>query len=281
MKFFDSHCHLDLEPLCDDAEGAIERAYKANVSSMINIGATLSHSEKSVEIANLYPNIWASVGIHPHDAEELLNIEESINKLRELSLNDKVVAIGEIGLDYFNLDESHSRESGNLDSWVDSKNDIITRQKDLFIAQLELAGELKLPVVIHTRKAEEDTLKILKDWVIKYKPTKVGVIHCYTGSKEFAQKFLDLGFYLGFTGFVTFEQEKFNHIRESVKIVPIGKLLIETDAPYLAPEPYRGKTNEPAFVVEVAKKIAEIKEVSIEEIANVTDKNTKTLFNIK
>ena len=153
-----------------------------------------------------------------------------------------------------------------------------TKQKALFIAQLALAEELKLPVILHVRDAWEDFLEITQN--LKHKTPK-GVIHCYTGDTKTAKKLVDLGFYIGFTGFVTFEQSKFEHIQKAVNVVPIGKLLIETDAPFLAPEPYRGKTNEPAYVVEVANKIAQLKGVTLEEIAKATTKNTEKLFNIK
>lgn len=257
----DSHCHLDMEPLAADKEGAIERAYKAGVEQIINVGSSIRGSKASVELANSYPNIWATVGLHPHDAEAVLDLEQTIDELREMTKNDKVVAIGEIGLDYFYLEGDVASQK--------------KQQKELFGRQLELAAELNLPVVIHTREAEEDTLKTLKEHQVS------GVVHCYTGSFEFAKELLDLGFYIGFTGFITFEQDKFDPIRQVAKSVPLEKILVETDAPFLAPEPYRGKTNEPAFVVEVAKKIAELKNIPFEEFCDATVKNTKKVFNIK
>lgn len=258
MKYVDSHCHLEFEPLKNEQEAVIERAYKAGVQAMINVGTSIRGSQASIEIANKYPHIWATVGLHPHDAEVEIDLKFAREQLAEMAKHDKVVAIGEIGLDYFGTESKEVRES----------------QKELFEMQLELATELGKSVVVHTRDAEADTLAILKKYKLK------GVVHCFTGSPEFAQDLLDLGYYIGFTGFVTFEQEKFNHIRESVKIVPIEKLLIETDAPFLAPEPYRGKTNEPAYVVEVAKKIAELKGIELSEVVEKTFDNAKKLFTL-
>lgn len=263
--YIDSHCHLDFEPLRNEQEAVIERAHKAGVAKMINVGSSLRGSKASIEIANKYPHIWAAVGLHPHDAETTSDLDSTIDELRELAKNDKVVAIGEIGLDYFNNQNPLT---------IDQRR----KQNELFRAQLELAKELNLPVIIHTRDAETETLSQLS--TVSSQLSRKGVIHCFTGSPDFAKKLLDLGFYIGFTGFVTFDQPKFDHIRESVKIVPIDRLLIETDAPFLAPEPYRGKTNEPAYVFEVAKKIAEIKKISLEEVTEKTSANAETLFGI-
>jgi TatD DNase family protein len=251
MRLFDSHCHLDMEPLVSEQEAVIERAFKAGVVGIINIGSSMRGSKASIVLAEKYPNIWASVGLHPHDAETT-----AIDELRALTENDNVVAIGEIGLDYFNLEDKS----------------LIEKQKDLFLAQLMLAREQKLPVVIHTRDAENDTIKILKGFKLS------GVVHCYTGSVDFSKKLIELGYHIGFTGFVTFEQEKFENIRKVARAVPIDKLLLETDAPFLAPEPHRGKPNEPAYVLEVAKKIAELKSLSVVEVAEKTYENTKKLF---
>jgi TatD DNase family protein len=271
MKFVDSHCHLDIEPLAGEFEAAIERATKADVVMMINVGASMRGSKRSVELANLYPNIWASVGLHPHDAETILDMESTIEELRILAKNDKVVALGEIGLDYFDF-ETRGEVSQKI------KDD----QKKLFEAQLDLAVELKKPVIIHTRDAWSDTLSILKNFKLKNEnwSEAMGVVHCFTGGPEEVKPFLDLGFYIGYTGFITFEQSKFDLIREAVKATPLNRILTETDAPFLAPEPHRGKTNEPAYVSEVAKKIAEIKGVNIEEVALCSEKNTKKVFNI-
>jgi TatD DNase family protein len=255
MKFFDSHVHLDMEPLKIDMQAVIERAHKAGVERMINIGSSLRGSKASIEIASMYPNIWASVGLHPHDADATPNIDIVIEELRSMASDEKVIAIGEIGLDYFNLESE------------DLKKD----QKKLFEAQLELASELNIPVIIHTRDAEEDTLQSLG----KYKLT--GVIHCFTGKPEYVKRFLDMGFSIGFTGF---DQEKFEHIRESLKVVPIDKILVETDAPFLAPEPYRGKPNEPSYVCEVTKKVAEIKNIEVDEVAKITYDNANKLFDL-
>jgi TatD DNase family protein len=265
MKLFDSHAHLDFEPLSNEKASVVERAYKAGVERILNVGTSVRKSEEAAEIADMFPNVYASVGIHPHDAEVTVDVENAVEKIRELAVRDKVVAIGEIGLDFF-VPQGEDRK-------VDKK-----KQVELFEAQLTLAAELKKPVIIHTRDAEKETLEILKA-NLKNLNAVPGVIHCYTSGPDFAKKLLELEFLIGFTGFVTFEQDKFDHIREAVRVVPLNKLLIETDAPFLAPEPYRGKTNEPAFVVEVAKKIAELKGVTPEEVAEKTYNNAEKLFN--
>lgn len=266
MKLIDSHCHLDFEPLKNEQEAIVERAYKAGVEKFINVGSSLRGSRDSIEIANKYPHIWASVGLHPHDAETVSDLDNIIDELRELSKNDKVVAVGECGLDFFTADSKQLT--------IDSKR----RQRELFNVQLALAADISLPIIVHTREAEEETLSQLS--AVSGQLSQKGVIHCFTYSPDFAKKLLGLGFYIGFTGFVTFDQSKFDHIRESANIVPIDRILIETDAPLLAPEPYRGKTNEPAYVMEVAKKIAEIKKLSFEEVAEKTTQSAERLFGI-
>jgi TatD DNase family protein len=265
MKYFDSHCHLDMEPLAAENSQAIERAFGAGVTGMINVGASLRGSRASVDLAQNYPNIWASVGLHPHDAEAIIDLDSTLEELEQLASNESVVAIGEIGLDYFYLES----------------NDLIPKQKELFSAQLELAKRLDKPIIIHIRDAWDDAFEIIRKSKIENRKSGPGVVHCFTGGAAEATKSLELGLMVGFTGFVTFEQSKFDHIREAVRIVPIEKMLIETDAPFLAPEPHRGRTNEPAYVVEVAKKIAELKGISLEEVAEKTQANAKKLFNIK
>ncbi|MDD3481217.1 MAG: TatD family hydrolase [Patescibacteria group bacterium] len=256
MKLIDSHVHLDMEPLSEELSLVVERASKAGVTEMINIGSSLRGSERSVEIAESYPNIWATVGLHPHEAGEILDFPGTMEKIEELVGNDQVVGIGEIGLDYYGMQNTKGE------------------QKELFVAQLELAKRLKLPVVVHIRDAWDDFFRVITDYKLS------GVVHCYTGDEKIAKKVIEAGYFLGFTGFVTFGQAKFDHIREAVKVTPLDHLLIETDAPFLAPEPYRGKPNEPAFVTEVAKKIAEIKKVTVEEVADKSRVNTHKLFGL-
>lgn len=269
MKLIDSHCHLDIEPLKNDASGAIERAYKASVSGMINVGSSLRGSQASVDLANNYPNIWAVIGVHPHEAAVDVDLERVKEVLTELSQNDKVVGIGEIGLDYFDF------ETGG-----EVSDELKQRQGALFRIQIRLAQELQLPIVFHVRDAWDDFFEILNS--VEFSELGMtGVVHCYTGDEKILEKILAHQLHVGFTGFVTFEQAKFDHIRAAARLVPLEKTLIETDAPFLAPEPHRGKTNEPAYVVEVARKIAEIKGLSLEEVAENTYKNTKKVFNIK
>lgn len=271
MKYFDSHCHLDLEPLSNEKEAVVERAAKADVVGMINIGTSLRGSARSVEIANMYPNIWATVGLHPQDVGEIISLSDTMEQLENLTANDQVVGIGEIGLDYYS---AGTGTKGSV-SVAEKK-----KQKELFITQLELANKLNLPVVVHIRDAWEDFFYIIENFKLKIGNYPKGVVHCFTGNKEHAKKILDIGFCVGFTGFITFDQPKFNHIREAVGVVPINKLLIETDAPFLAPEPHRGKTNEPAYVTCVAKKVAEIKNLTEREVAEKTLNNTYKLFNL-
>jgi len=271
MKLIDSHCHLDFEPLSEDIEGVVERAGKSGVVKMINIGTSLHRSREAVELAGRFPNIWASVGLHPQDAGEVGEVGSAIDSLRELAKNEKVVAIGEIGLDYYSAKSEKQK--------VTSKEK--EAQKKLFIAQLKLAEELKLPIICHVRDAWDDFFTIIQNSKFKTRNSSVrAVIHCFTGDEKIAEKLIKIGFYVGFTGFITFNQEKFEHIRQSAVRVPLDRILIETDAPFLAPEPYRGKVNEPAYVFEIAQKLAELKAISAEEVAETTTKNAEKLFGI-
>src|SRR6056297_2742988 len=239
MELVDTHAHLDFPRFDKDRKEVIKRAIDGGVKIIVNIGSSMTSSRNSVELSRRYNEIYSVVGIHPHNADSFnLNVSK---KLKSLSENKKVVAIGEIGLD-FHYDNS-PRE----------------KQKQAFRAQLRLAKSLDLPVVIHTRDADEETLEILKE----ENADKIGgIMHCFASDKKMAREILDLGFYIAFGGLITFKN--LNNLREVVKEVPINKILVETDAPYLTPDPYRGKRNEPLYEKYVAEKISEIKGLSKE-----------------
>lgn len=269
MKLIDSHAHLNFEAFAESYREVLERAQDAGVEKIINVGSRYDNSVRAVEQAKEFPDmIFPAVGFHPDHLKEIEDIAAEVKKYQKLLTENKVVAIGEIGLDNYYF------ESGINEDTPENRK----KETDIFRAFLDLAVSANLPVIIHSRDAEENTLKILAEYPPKLK--KGGVVHCFTGGPEYAKKILDLGFYIGFTGFVTFEQAKFSHIRESVKVVPLERMLVETDAPFLAPEPHRGETNEPAYVAFVARKIAEIKGVSVDEVAEKTTACVKKLFDI-
>jgi TatD DNase family protein len=249
----DTHAHIEMKEFDADRDVVIKRARESGVGYLISVGSNLKGSRKAVELAERYENVYASVGIHPHDVKEM--DETTVTTIRELAKSKKVVAIGEIGLDYFK--EFSPKEMQ------------ITRFREL----LSLAKELKKPVIIHDRDAHDDTLRILKEEGAK---DIKGVVHCFSGDYDFAKEILSLGFYISFTGVITFP--KAEDAREVVKKVPIERILLETDCPYLAPVPYRGKRNEPAYVAEVARAIAEIKGLTIEDVGRITSLNVKDLF---
>ena len=251
MRLVDTHCHLDNEKFDEDRLDVIDRI-KGNLEFCVNIGYDLTSSKKSLELAKKYDFIYTVIGVHPIDIAEY---DEEIEKELELLAKDsKVVAIGEIGLDYH---------------WMTEPKEI---QQERFRRQLELAKRLNKPVVIHTRDAMEDTVNILKEY-----PNITGVIHCYPGSLETAKQLVDR-FYLGIGGTLTFKNSK--KIVEVVKNIPLDRIVIETDCPYLTPEPFRGKRNEPIYVEYIAKKIAEIKEITVEDVAKITTENAKKLYRI-
>ena len=252
----DSHAHLDDRRFNRDRERLIQNFGKDELEMVINIGADLKSSVDSVKLAEEYDNIYAAVGIHPHSAKEI--DESTMDILKSFAGREKVVAIGEIGLDYY---------------YDNSPRDI---QREWFKKQLDLAKEVDLPVVIHTRDAAQETFDILKE---AQDGSLRGVLHCYSGSLEMALEYIKMGFYISIAGPVTFKNSK-----ESKRVatgVPLDKLLIETDSPYLTPEPNRGKRNEPAYVKYVAAEIAELRGISYEELVAATNRNTKELFNIK
>lgn len=252
---FDTHAHLDDEKFDDDREKVIEDCRAEGVELILNAGSNIATSLKSISLANKYDFIYAAIGVHPHDAKDM--DEDTAGVLRELAKNPKVKAIGEIGLDYH---------------YDFSPRDI---QKERFAEQIELAKELKLPIIIHDRESHEDILYIMR----KHGAKEVGgVLHSFSGSAEMAKECMKLNFYISISGPVTFKNNK--KTIEAVREVPIDMLLIETDSPYLTPEPNRGKRNYPGYVRYVAEKIAEIKGLSYEEVAKKTMENGKRLFGI-
>lgn len=252
IKLVDTHCHLNHKDFNDDRED-IFKEIEENMEFVVNIGYDLSSSRKSLEYSEKYKNVYATVGLHPTDIGDEWNpIVE--NALLEMGKNEKVVAIGEIGLDYH---------------WM-TKNESI--QKQWFREQMEIARKLNKPVVIHTREATEDTVKILKEF-----PDLHGIVHCYPGSYEIAMEVIG-NYYFGIGGVLTFKNSK--KMVEVVKKLPLERLVIETDAPYLTPEPFRGKRNLPEYVKYVVEKIAEIKGVSVEEVAKITNQNAKEVYKI-
>ena len=250
----DSHCHLDFPELAGDAEGVVARARNAGVGHMLTIGTKITAFPGVLAMAERFGNVSCSVGIHPHEAA--VEPEMDVEKLTALAQHPKVVAFGETGLDFY---YEHSPR---------------LEQERSFRTHIGAARENGLPVIVHTRDADAETGAILSEEIAKGAFT--GVIHCFSSGRDLAEQCLALGFYISLSGIVTFK--KAEALREVVKIVPMDRLLVETDSPYLAPVPFRGKTNEPAYVAHTAATVAEIKGVSREELARQTTENFFRLF---
>lgn len=259
MKFFDNHAHLDDEKFDEDREEIIEKIHKDEIDKFVSAGYSLESSKKSIELSKKYDFIYSTCGISPNDIPQ--NEEELWKELSEIKKlakeNNKVVAIGEIGLDYH---------------WNTENKEL---QKKAFIEQIIIANELNLPIQIHTRDAVMDTLEILKQNNVN----KKGIFHCCPLNRELVKEGLKLGFYISFAGPVTFKNSK--NANEIIEMVPNEKMLIETDSPYLSPEPLRGKRNDPRNVKYIAKKIAEVKNITIEEVADITYENAMKILNLK
>ncbi|WP_226677553.1 TatD family hydrolase [Rossellomorea aquimaris] len=252
---FDTHVHLNAEQFDEDLEEVISRAREAGVENMVVVGFDRPTIDRAMELIGQYDFLYAAIGWHPVDAIDMK--DEDLVWIEELSQHPKVVAIGEMGLDYH---------------WDKSPKDV---QKEVFRKQIQLAKKVKLPIVIHNRDATQDIVDILRE---EGADEVGGIMHCFSGSPEIAQECVDMNFYISLGGPVTFKNAK--KPKEVAKEIPLEKLLIETDCPYLAPHPYRGKRNEPAYVKLVAEQIAELKEVSLEEVEKMTTENAKKLFNI-
>ncbi len=250
----DTHAHLDFPEFDRDRDEVVSRANKEGVGCIINVGSSLEGSKRSLELSRKYDCVYATAGIHPHEADKSGSKDEAA--LKELLRDDKVVAVGEIGLDYFK-------------NFSKAQN-----QRRLFISLIKLAQESGLPLVVHSRNAEDDTLEILKEAM----PLKA-VVHCFSGDGVFLKKCLDLGFFISFTCNITYK--KADNLRELVRRVPLERLFLETDAPFLAPQEFRGKRNEPAYVKLLAAEIARLKGIGAEEVAGVTTENAKGFFKIK
>jgi len=254
MELFDTHSHYNDERFKDDLENIIRETYNYGVTKFMCIGYDLESSKKAIEIAEKYDFIYATVGISPNDLDNNTLLE--LKEIKRLAKHPKVLAIGEIGLDYY---------------WQKENHDF---QKEVFIKQIQIANELDKPIVIHTRDAYLDTIDILKN---TQKCNNTGIFHCCPLNAELVKDGIKLGYYISFSGVITFKNAKPDLV---VSQVPLDKLLIETDSPYLTPEPYRGKRNDSRRVLEVAKKISEIKKISIEEVAWITYQNAKKVYKL-
>lgn len=250
---FDTHAHYDDEAFEEDREELLLSLPAQGIGKVINIGASLQSTKTTVELAQRYPFLYAAVGVHPEGVTELT--EESMDWLKELCKLKKTVAVGEIGLDYY---------------WDEPERDL---QKQWFRRQLQLAKEVKLPVVIHSREAAKDTIDIMKE---EHSEEIGGVIHCYSYTKESAKIFLDMGFSFGIGGVLTFKNAK--KLKEAVEYIPMDRILLETDCPYLAPVPHRGKRNSSLFLPYVVEELASIKGISREEVERITMENALRVF---
>lgn len=258
MKFVDSHCHLNYKDFEGEAIADIlARAKDVGITKFLNICTDVEEADAIIKTAEAHPEVYASVGVHPHDAEpglEALNRKDMTKWLIEHANHPKVVALGETGLDFY---YDHSPRD---------------HQADSFRAHLDAAVETKLPVIVHTRSANPETIEILK----AYEGRITGVIHCFSETRWLAEESLKLGFYISISGIATFKKSQ--EIRDIILDIPAEKLLVETDAPFLAPVPHRGKRNEPAYMIETAKLVADLKGLSLQEVAEITTNNFHTLF---
>lgn len=252
---FESHAHYDSHQFDEDRVELLNSMQEQGVGTIVNVCADWDSVTEVVEMAQNYPFMYAAVGLHPDEVGELN--DERYEFLKSQCQQEKVVAVGEIGLDYY---------------WDNESHDV---QQQWFVRQLELARELNLPVIIHSRDAAEDTLKIMKEHAQGLR----GVIHCFSYSKELAEEYVKMGFYIGIGGVVTFKNGK--KLKEVAEVVPLERILLETDCPYLAPEPYRGKRNSSLYIPHIAQAIADIKGVTCEEVVAQTERNGKSLFGIQ
>ena len=252
--FIDSHCHLNYKGLVEDQQGVLARARAAGVDTMLNISTRASEWDDVVGVAEREPDVWASIGIHPHDADTHPDVETAT--LVERARHPRIVGIGETGLDFY-YDKSDR-----------------DRQRASFRSHIAAARETGLPLIVHTREAEEDTAAILAEEMGK--GAFAGVIHCFTASADFARKALDLDFYISISGIVTFKNAK--DLQDTARWLPLDKLLIETDSPFLAPVPHRGKPCEPAFVADTARFLAELRGETLQQLSSATSANFRKLF---
>ncbi|AQT69884.1 putative deoxyribonuclease YcfH [Anaerohalosphaera lusitana] len=256
MQLIDTHAHLTFPEIETQVEDVLARSREAGVDRWITIGTDPEQIEKTIELARRHDNMWAAVGVHPHHASEV--DQPHLDRIRELAADPKVVAIGEAGLDY------HYELS------------VRDKQKEVFRAQLQIAADTNLPIVVHTRKAFEDSMEILDEFAGKLKNV---VIHCYSGTPEQTQQVLDRGFYISFTGIVTFKRT--DDVREVAKMVPLDRMMIETDTPYISPEPVRKqKPNEPALMIHTAKLLANLHGLPLETFAQKVTATSEKFFNL-
>lgn len=262
LGLIDTHCHLDFEAFDRDRLATLERAWQAGVKKILNLGIDVNSSLNAMRLAEASETVYAAVGIHPN-SDDINN--NKLKQIKRLAKYPIVVAIGEIGLDYYREYNDHAV------------------QKKIFKQQLDIAAELELPVIVHNRQADMDVEMFLMEWHEQLSSEKSplserpGVLHSFSSSYDFAQKMIERNFFIGISGPITYNNGV--NIRELVKAIPLEKVLIETDAPFLTPHPYRGKRNEPAYVIYVGQKIAELHALSVVEIATITSKNAGKLFN--
>ena len=250
---FETHAHLNDPAFDEDRESLILGLPEKGIEAVMNVGCCLESSHDCIALAEKYPFVYASVGSHPDSADEVN--EEVIEKYRQMANHPKVLAIGEIGLDYYY--ETIPREI----------------QQKAFRMQMELAKELDMPVIVHERNAHDDGMRIVKEF-----PTVKGVFHCYSGSAEMARQLVNMGWYIGFTGVLTFKNAR--KAVETAESIPLDRIVLETDCPFMAPEPFRGKRNDPGYLYRMAERLAEIRGISVEEVHAVTTDNAKKLYRL-
>ncbi len=261
LVIVDTHAHLDSNQFDNDRDKVIARALNAGVSTIISVGVNLESSKKAIELAEKRPEVLAAVGFHPHEASTVK--QEDIAELAKIANHPRVVAIGELGLDFY---RNYSPRGVQLQAlkW-----------------QLELAGELEMPVVIHCREAEKDLLNLLRQWTSRYKERQGqgrGVIHCFMGDSDAAQQYLEMGFYLSLGGYIGYPASSYAH--DVVRAIPQDRLMVETDCPFLSPQKYRGKRNEPSYLPLTVEVLAKIRGVALEAVARETTENAHRLFGI-
>ncbi len=251
----DSHCHLDYSELYNDLENIVDRANRSDVKILLTISTTLNSFTKIKKIVSKFQNIYGTIGIHPHESKNF----ESINKnaiIKYKKESKKIIGVGETGLDFY-----YNHSDKNI-------------QKKVFLEHIEAAVDLDIPLIVHSRSAEKDTLEILKSYM---KNTKLKtIVHCFTGSKNFANKLIDIGCYISVSGIITFKNSV--DLSKTILDIPIERLLVETDSPYLSPSPNRGKSNEPSYIIHTVKKLSEIKNIDIQTVRQKTTNNFTKLF---